>query len=172
MGLDLNAQLIEYLRAIGWAITASLGFSVGIAMAVSIFNKLTGEIDDTFVIESKILNGDLIVYEGLRGNQPYRPDNVMERMFQYMKTMMGSEVKKDEIKKSIQTKIDLFNSGLYMKGDPPFGYNVVDRKLVVDKEESKWVIKIFDWYVNCKWSIPQIQKELKVNILLKSILRA
>ena len=55
MGLDLNAQLIEYLRAIGWAITASLGFSVGIAMAVSIFNKLTGEIDEW----AEIKNGNI-----------------------------------------------------------------------------------------------------------------
>ena len=39
MGLDLNAQLIEYLRAIGWAITASIGFSIGVSIAVFIFNK-------------------------------------------------------------------------------------------------------------------------------------
>ena len=37
MGLDLTAQLIEYLRAIGWALTASVGFSVGVAIAIFIF---------------------------------------------------------------------------------------------------------------------------------------
>ena len=94
------------------------------------WSRLTGEIDDTFEIETKILNYDLIIYEGLRGNQPYRPNKVMERMFQYMKTMMGSEVKKDEIKKSIQTKIDLFQKGFHMKGNI-FGYKLVDKKLVI-----------------------------------------
>ena len=46
MGLDLNAQLMEYLRAIGWAITASIGFSVGVALAIFIFNKLSSDIDE------------------------------------------------------------------------------------------------------------------------------
>lgn len=54
MGLDLTAQLIEYLRAIGWALTASIGFSVGVAIAIFIFNKLT-EIDEW----EEIKNGNL-----------------------------------------------------------------------------------------------------------------
>ncbi len=54
MGLDLTAQLIEYLRAIGWALTASVGFSVGVAIAIFIFNKLT-EIDEW----QEIKNGNL-----------------------------------------------------------------------------------------------------------------
>ena len=127
------------------------------------WSRLTGEINDTFEIETKILNDDLIIYEGLRGNQPYRPNNVMERMFQYMKTMMGSEVKKDEIKKSIQTKIDLFNQGYYMLGQPPFGYKIVDRKLVKHPENSKWVKKIFEWFVIDKLSTRKICDELILN---------
>ena len=39
MGLDLQSQLIEYLRAMGWALTASIGFALGVAIAVFIFNK-------------------------------------------------------------------------------------------------------------------------------------
>ena len=55
MGLDLNAQLIEYLRAIGWALTASIGFSLGVAIAVFIFNKLSRDIDEW----QEIKNGNL-----------------------------------------------------------------------------------------------------------------
>ena len=55
MGLDLNAQLNEYLRAIGWALTASIGFSLGVAIAVFIFNKLSGEIDEW----QEIKNGNI-----------------------------------------------------------------------------------------------------------------
>tara|TARA_B100000945_G_scaffold165987_1_gene133080 strand:- start:532 stop:759 length:228 start_codon:yes stop_codon:yes gene_type:complete len=54
MGLDLTGQLIEYLRAIGWALTASVGFSVGVAIAIFIFNKLT-EIDEW----QEIKNGNI-----------------------------------------------------------------------------------------------------------------
>ena len=55
MGLDLHSQLIEYLRAIGWALTASIGFSLGVAMAVMIFNKLSKDIDEW----QEIKNGNI-----------------------------------------------------------------------------------------------------------------
>ena len=55
MGLDLNAQLIEYLRAIGWAIDASIGFSIGVSIAVIIFNKIFKEIDEG----QEIKNGNI-----------------------------------------------------------------------------------------------------------------
>ena len=55
MGLDLNAQLIEYFRAIGWAITASIGFSIGVSIAVFIFNKLSKDIDEW----QEIKNGNM-----------------------------------------------------------------------------------------------------------------
>jgi len=55
MGLDLFPQLIEYLRAIGWALTASIGFSFGIAIAIFIFNKLSTDIDEW----KEIKNGNI-----------------------------------------------------------------------------------------------------------------
>ena len=55
MGLDLNAQLIEYFRAIGWALAASIGFSLGVAIAVFIFNKLSSDIDEW----QEIKNGNI-----------------------------------------------------------------------------------------------------------------
>ena len=55
MGLDLNAQLIQYLRAIGWAIATSIGFSIGVSIAVIIFNKLSKEIDEW----QEIKNGNI-----------------------------------------------------------------------------------------------------------------
>ena len=45
MGLDLNTQLLEYFRAIGWAITASIGFALGISIALTVFDKLTPSIN-------------------------------------------------------------------------------------------------------------------------------
>ena len=46
MGLDFTAQIIEYLRAVGWAVSAAIGFSVGVSIAVFIFNKLSSDIDE------------------------------------------------------------------------------------------------------------------------------
>ena len=55
MGLDLISQLIEYCRAIGWALAASIGFSLGVAIAVFIFNKLSTDIDEW----QEIKNGNI-----------------------------------------------------------------------------------------------------------------
>ena len=55
MGLDLNAQLIEYCRAVGWALAASIGFSLGVAIAIFIFNKLSKDIDEW----QEIKNGNI-----------------------------------------------------------------------------------------------------------------
>ena len=55
MGLDLSSQLIEYLRAVGWALTASISFSLGVAIAVFIFNKLSRDIDEW----QEIKNGNI-----------------------------------------------------------------------------------------------------------------
>ncbi len=70
MGLYLNAQLIQYLRAIGWAIDASIGFSIGVSIAVIIFNKLSKEIDEWQEIKNgnigvALIEGALIVMIGV-----------------------------------------------------------------------------------------------------------
>ena len=73
MGLDLNAQLIEYFRAIGWALTASIGFSLGISIALTVFDKLTPSINQwseikagnygvSLIITSIVIMIGLIVY--------------------------------------------------------------------------------------------------------------
>ena len=73
MGLDLNSQLIEYLRAIGWALVASIGFSIGISIALTVFDKMTPHINQwsevkagnygaALIITSIIIMSGLIVY--------------------------------------------------------------------------------------------------------------
>ena len=73
MGLDLNSQLIEYLRAIGCALAASIGFSIGISIALTVFDKMTPHINQwsevkagnygaALIITSIIIMSGLIVY--------------------------------------------------------------------------------------------------------------
>ena len=73
MGLDLIPQLIEYLRAVGWALTASIGFSIGISIALTVFDKMTPHINQwsevkagnygaALIITSIIIMSGLIVY--------------------------------------------------------------------------------------------------------------
>ena len=73
MGLDLTSQLIEYLRAVGWALAASIGFSIGISIALTVFDKMTPHINQwsevkagnygaALIITSIIVMSGLIVY--------------------------------------------------------------------------------------------------------------
>ena len=61
MGLELNAQIIEYLRAIGWALTASIGFSLGISIALTVFDKLTPSINQWSEIKAGNYGASLII---------------------------------------------------------------------------------------------------------------
>ena len=67
-----------------------------------------------------------------------------------------------QVKKSIRSKVKLFNEGCYMKGDPPFGYKLVDKKLEIDEVNSEWVKKIYNWYDDGKSSV-YIRDELFTN---------
>ena len=73
MGLDFTSQLIEYLRAVGWALAASIGFSIGISIALTVFDKMTPHINQwsevkagnygaALIITSIIVMSGLIVY--------------------------------------------------------------------------------------------------------------
>lgn len=126
------------------------------------YTRLTRVLDDSIKIDTLVMKGDVNVYEGLMGNKKYQPNNTMERMYQIMKTMMGTDVKKDEIRKSKKQKIKMFDEGCYMKGDSPFGYKLKNKKLVINKEESKWIERVFEWYGN-GWGIDKIRRELRVN---------
>ena len=61
MGLDLNSQLIEYLRAIGWALAASIGFSIGISIALTVFDKMTPHINQWSEVKAGNLGASLII---------------------------------------------------------------------------------------------------------------
>jgi len=127
------------------------------------WSRLTGEIEDVIEVESKITLHRVSIYEGNYGNQKYKVNDEMKRMMTMMETFYQKKVKRGEITKSIESKKRLFLEGCYMKGDPPFGYKLVDRRLVVRRDESKWVKKIFDWYGNQKYSLSQIRQKLQMN---------
>jgi uncharacterized membrane protein YjfL (UPF0719 family) len=73
MGLDLTSQIIEYVRAVGWAVAASIGFAIGISIALTVFDKMTPHINQwsevkagnygaALIITSIIIMSGLIVY--------------------------------------------------------------------------------------------------------------
>ena len=46
LGLGLEETLLQYLRAVGWSITAAVGFACGVGIALKVFDWLSTEIDE------------------------------------------------------------------------------------------------------------------------------
>ena len=61
MGLDLTSQVIEYLRAVGWALTASIGFAIGISIALTVFDKMTPHINQWSEVKAGNYGAALII---------------------------------------------------------------------------------------------------------------
>ena len=46
LGLGLEETLLQYIRAVGWSITAAVGFAFGVGIALKVFDWLSTEIDE------------------------------------------------------------------------------------------------------------------------------
>ena len=46
LGLGLEETLLQYLRAVGWSITAAVGFAFGVGIALKVCDWLSTEIDE------------------------------------------------------------------------------------------------------------------------------
>ena len=46
IGLGLEETLLQYLRAVGWSVTAAVGFALGVGIALKVFDYLSTDIDE------------------------------------------------------------------------------------------------------------------------------
>ena len=63
---------------------------------------------------------------------------------------------------SVINKKRLLEDGYYINSSVPFGYDVVDRKIIPNKEEGDLLNQILDWYID-GYSQKRIVNELKLN---------
>jgi site-specific DNA recombinase len=115
------------------------------------------DLDQPF-IHSELKKYDVNLYLGVRGEKK-NLDDFGTRLVDMVRVMINQNEIRKQVRKSIKSKVKLFNEGKYMKGDPPFGYKLVDKKLEIHEENSEWVRKIFDWYDGGKSSL-WIREEL------------
>ena len=62
-------------------------------------------------------------------------------------------------------KLQRIREGGWKGGPAPYGYTLIDSRLVVQPDESKWVIKIHEWYRD-GYSVDEIKDELLNNGVL------
>ena len=46
LGLGLEETLFQYVRAVGWSVTAAVGFAFGVGIALKVFDWLSTDIDE------------------------------------------------------------------------------------------------------------------------------
>ena len=46
LGLGLEETLLQYVRAVGWSVTAAVGFAFGVGIALKVFDWLSTDIDE------------------------------------------------------------------------------------------------------------------------------
>ena len=125
-------------------------------------NRLTRHKVDEPFIKSKLKSNNVKLYVGIDGKVKDLDDFGTE-LVDMIRVMVSQDQIQEQVEKSIRSRVKLFNEeGCYMKGPPPFGYKLVDKKLEIHEEKSKWVKKIYNWYDEGKSTV-WIRNELFVN---------
>jgi len=65
IGLGLEETLLQYLRAVGWSVTAAVGFAFGVGIALKVFDWLSTDIDEWEEIKKGNIGVSLIFMVGL-----------------------------------------------------------------------------------------------------------
>ena len=91
--------------------------------------------------------------------------NLNDPMSKMIMNLLGSISVYDNDLRTIRLtdgKVRSIREGGWKGGSPPFGYRLEDRKLVVDPEESVWVVKIHEMYRD-NYTVDEIRTELMNN---------
>lgn len=84
-----------------------------------------------------------------------------EKMFVLMQGIVA-QYELDKV--SQRTKAGLsggLQKGFYIFSTPPYGYSLIDKRLIVNIDRAECVNQIYNLYVNKAWSVQQIQKHLQ-----------
>lgn len=126
-----------------------------------VYNKIvSGEIKHLFVYDQSRLSRQDSVSSAFRvacsrnGVTLYTKDSTYELANpadQFFKSVMDAMAQLDNAQRAERTrlgKLARVRQGNWLGGPPPFGYSVEKKHLVVNKEESEWVNRIFTEYAN------------------------
>jgi site-specific DNA recombinase len=64
------------------------------------------------------------------------------------------------ISRTSEGRLAAAKDGNYVGGNVPFGYDVKDQRLIVNKKEEQWVRRIYVWYVKQGYTRSQIAQKL------------
>jgi len=116
------------------------------------------------IIRTKLKDANCILYTSdgktdLTSNLDNLIFGILSEIAQYDNELRTERLREGKRQKAIK--------GYWFGGPPPFGYKVsAQKKLVVDKSQSKWVEKIFKWYSegkSPKWIKSRLDGKVNTN---------
>ena len=90
--------------------------------------------------------------------------NPMDNFFFGLMSEMSQLENAKRATRAREGKIKRVQEGYWYGAPPPFGYEVVEKKLSINKFECEWVKKVFNWYLN---GVPV--KEIKIKLMKNGI---
>jgi len=132
----------------------------GTAKHLFVFNndRLSRNEIDQQTIKIKLQQNDAVLYTK---DGQFDFSNPSDRLFKTILDGIASYDNALRAERSRLGKLAKVKQGNWYGGPAPFGYQSVDKKLVVHPEESKWVKKIFKWTYDGKpliWIKAQLDK--------------
>jgi DNA invertase Pin-like site-specific DNA recombinase len=111
-----------------------------------------------YIIKKRLTDNQVRLYTkdgeyDLNNHQDKFVKGIMDGLAQYNNAITAERTREGKIAKAQQ--------GGWHGGQAPYGYKIVDKKLVLHPEESKWVKQIFDWLYESKttqWIKSQLDK--------------
>lgn len=136
-----------------------------------------GEIKHLFVYNTDRLSRNKITWPTIRfklnnngvnlytSNSSFNSDSYTDDLLLGILSEISAYDNKLRTERSRLGKLNKIKQGNWLGGPPPFGYQIENKKLVINQEESKWVRFIFEQIVNQKTT-----REIKNLLLMNGVL--
>lgn len=84
-------------------------------------------------------------------------DSAVATLYMAMMQFVAEQERKNITMRTSSGRLAKAKEGKYSGGNSPFGYKIKDGSLVVDREEAKWVKKIFEIYDNGRTPLTKVE---------------
>lgn len=98
-----------------------------------------------FQIRTQMSKNEVLFYSG-SDTSPIDLNNPQDKLFFQIHSAISEYDNSVRTARSRLGKIEQVKKGLWHGGPPPFGYTIKDKHLIEEKNEAKWVRKIYERY--------------------------
>lgn len=134
---------------------------IGSVKHLFVFNtdRLSRNEETWGVIRIKLVKNEVAVYTS---SGQFNLNNPMDKLLLGIMSAVSTYDNSIRAERSRLGKVERVKQGFWLGGPPPFGYKLINKKLVPEPTEKKWVKYIFESYRDRK-SVREIREHLMLN---------